>query len=358
MRRFICSAVLLSAVSSLPLFGQASQPTQPTQPAATSHPVIAFVYERARGVGWDWFEAPPYDNSYGYGESLLRFGFSQNLAKWDWKVEITQPTILDAPNDSVSANTAQGQLGLGASYYAANGNNSWPVAAFLKQGFIRYDAAADQNVRIGRIEWVEGVETKPKNPTLAWLQPNRVAQRLVGNFGFTVAQRSFDGIDAHYGQGSWDITTMFGRADQGVFNMNGNPELNVDIQYLAYTKSDWSDRFLWRVFAIGYHDGRTGLTKPTTGRPQSARQTTTTSASAHMAVIFSQSFPRAQGNSILWAGERCKMGGGGYRTSRRSGCCRGWIPISSCGKHPLDSRRMVARQRRQQSQRRQARYVF
>jgi hypothetical protein len=273
LRRFSCSVVLLLfAVSPLSSRSQSPQPATANQPAQTSHPVTAFVYERARAVGWEWFEAPPYDNSYVYGESLLRFGLSQNLGKWDWKLEITQPTILDAPDNSVSPNAAQGQLGLGATYYVANGNNSWPVAAFLKQGFIRYDAAADKNIRIGRVEWVEGVETKPKNPTLAWLQPNRVAQRLIGNFGFTVAQRSFDEIDAHYGEGSWDVTTMFGRADQGVFNMNGNPEINVDIQYLAYTKSDWSDRILWRVFAIGYHDGRTGLTK-TDNRPAPVRAT-------------------------------------------------------------------------------------
>ena len=41
---------------------------------------------------------------------------------------------------------------------------------------------------------------------------------------------------AHYGAGTWDLTAMAGRADQGVFNMNGNPELNVDLQYLAFTQ--------------------------------------------------------------------------------------------------------------------------
>jgi hypothetical protein len=272
LRCFVRLIVLLSTLGTTFLQAQAPQSSNTTQSTAASHPVTAFVYERARGIGWEWFEAPPYDNSYGYGESLLRFGINQTLAHWDWKLEITQPTILDAPSDSVSSNSAQGQLGLGATYYAANGNNSWPVAAFVKQAFARYDVDTDKNIRIGRIEWFEGLETKPKNPTIAWLQPNRVAQRLIGNFGFTNAQRSFDGIDAHYGEGSWDVTTMFGRADQGVFNMNGNPELNVDTQYLAYTKSDLQDHFLWRVFAIGYHDGRTGITK-TDNRPAAVRAT-------------------------------------------------------------------------------------
>lgn len=262
MRRFICCMfLLLSAVS---LSAQAPQ-TTPSQ-----HPVKFFVYERARGLGWQWYKAPP-DNIYAYGESLLRFGLSQTLAHWDWKLEITQATIFDAPKTAVSSSTAQGQLGLGASYYVGNGNNAYPAAAFLKQGFVRYGIDEDKNIRLGRFEFFEGLETKPKNPTLAWLQPNRVAQRLVGNFGFTNAQRSFDGIDAHYGQGTWDVTAMAARADQGVFNMNGNPELNVDVQYLAFTKSEWQGRFLWRTFAIGYHDGRTGITK-TDNRPLPVRQ--------------------------------------------------------------------------------------
>jgi hypothetical protein len=262
VRRFICCLILLS--SAIALRGQTPQS------APSGHPVHFFVYERARGLGWDWFKAPP-DNIYGYGESLLRFGLSQTIDRWDWKVEITQGTIIDAPNTAVSSSTAQGQLGLGASYYVANGNNSYPAAAFLKQGYVRYGWDDDKNIRIGRFEFFDGLETKPKNPTLAWLQPNRVGQRLVSNFGFTNAQRSFDGIDAHYGQGSWDITAMAARSDQGVFNMNGNPELNVDLQYLAYTKSDWQNRFVWRLFAIGYHDGRTGITK-TDNRPLAVRQ--------------------------------------------------------------------------------------
>jgi hypothetical protein len=267
LRSFVCFSVLLSAAATL--CGQAQQ--QP--PAAAPHAVNFFVYERARAQGWDWYEAPPYQNSYGYGESLLRFGLTQNIKNWDWRLEITQPTIVDAPDYAVSPVTAQGQLGFGGTYYAANGNNSYPAAAFLKQAFARYNfGEGDKNLRLGRFEFFDGLETKPKNPTLAYLQPNRVAQRLVGNFSFTVAQRSFDGIDAHYGQGSWDITAMAARANQGVFNMNGNPELNVDVQYLAYTKSDWKDRFLWRLFAIGYHDGRTGITK-TDNRPLPVRQT-------------------------------------------------------------------------------------
>ena len=123
----------------------------------------------------------------------------------------------------------------------------------------------------GRFEFFDGLETTPKDSSLAWLQANRIAQRLIGNFGFSNAQRSMDGIDAHYGKGTWDVTAMAGRATQGVFNMNANPELNVDVQYLAFSKYDFSNHFLWRVFAIDYHDGRTGVVK-TDNRPLAVRQ--------------------------------------------------------------------------------------
>jgi Alginate export len=217
------------------------------------------VYDRTRADTWQWFDASPYNNRYGYVESLLRVGIAQSLHRWDWQLELAQPSVLAAPDNAISPVAAQGQLGLGASYYAAN-NNSYAAAAFLKQGFARFDGEST-NLRLGRFEFIDGQETKPANSAIAWLQTNRIAQRLIGNFGFSNAQRSFDGLDAHYQAGRWSLTAMAARTDQGVFNMNGNPELNVDLQYLALTRTDARQHILWRAFALGYHDGRTGLTK-------------------------------------------------------------------------------------------------
>lgn len=216
-------------------------------------------YDRTRVDSWQWFASPPTHDSYGYVESLLRIGVAQQWHRWDWMAELAQPSILDAPDDAVAPGAAQGQLGLGASYYAAN-ENSYPAAAFLKQGFVRV-AGEGSYLRAGRFEFVEGQETRPGNPTIAWLQTNRIAHRLIGNFGFSNAQRSFDGLDGQARLGSWTLTGLAARADQGVFNMNGNPELNVDVQYLALTHPNAKQHMLWRAFAVGYHDGRTGLTK-------------------------------------------------------------------------------------------------
>jgi hypothetical protein len=260
--RMLCASLIAGVMLTVP--GAAAQSSPPND----SH-VNFFVYDRTRNDVWQWFGAPPSNNTYAYVQTLQRLGMTQHLHRWDWELELSQPSILDAPNDAVSPVSAQGQLGLGGTYYASNGNNQYPAAAFLKQGFARLDGEG-KNLRIGRFEFFDGDETKPKNPTLAWLQANRTSSRLLSNFGFTNAQRSFDGMDGQWQLGSWNVTGMAGRGDQGVFNMNGNPELNVDVQYLALTHPQAAEHVLWRVFAIGYHDGRTGIAK-TDNRPLPVR---------------------------------------------------------------------------------------
>jgi hypothetical protein len=271
----LCLLSLASAAAAQ-TFVSAPGAAAPAAPAAApaGDSVTFSIYERARNDNWQWFAAPPSNDNYSYLQSLLRISVAQRIHHWDWQAELAQTWVGGVPSDAVATVSAQGQLGLGGTYYAANGNNSEPAAAFFKQGFLRYNAGDDKNIRLGRFEFFEGVETHPKDSTVLWLQNNRVQQRLVGNFGFSDALRSFDGIDAHYGSGTgsdnWDLTAMAGRADQGVFNMNGNPELNVDTQYLAFTRIAAHGRIVARAFAIGYHDGRTGITK-TDNRPAAVR---------------------------------------------------------------------------------------
>lgn len=268
------SVTLLSGfgISLLPaLAAPAQSTTPPPPPADTKGPTLTVVL-RERTNATQWFAATPHDEVYGHQDSLLRLGLAQRLHHFEYDVELGQSAELFLPNDAVSPVAAQGQLGLGANYYFTAGNNEFPAAASLRQGFVRYHFTRDANaIRLGRFEFFEGQET-PQTPgsTLAWLQNNRIAQRLVGNFTFSNGQRSFDGADAKIGGSHWDLTAMAGRPTQGVFNMNANPELNVDIQYLAFTRALANKHLVVRGFGLGYHDGRTGLTK-TDNRTAAAR---------------------------------------------------------------------------------------
>jgi len=270
-KRFALRVVFSTPLLATGLALSQAPATNAPPPPAHTHPFSINIYDRTRTDVYNWYSDPPYTTTYPFVEQLLRISIAQRLKHIDWLAELGSNDAFDVPTTSVSPVSAQGNLGLGGNYYAASPNTT-PAAAALRQGYIRFHGSApDTNLRVGRFEFFDGAETTPKDATIAWLQTNRIAQRLIGNFGFTVGQRSFDGLDAHYGKGSWDITGMAGRAVQGVFNMNANPELNVDLQYLAFSKYDFSNHFLWRVFAIDYHDGRTFIAK-TDNRALAVRQ--------------------------------------------------------------------------------------
>lgn len=216
---------------------------------------------RGRAEFYDWFDQDPGERGkYGFAASTLRLGLSQDHARWTWLVEIEQPSLFNLPTDATVL-APQGALGLGASYYSANSDRN-SAFVFLKQACVAYKFGNGfPKIRGGRFEFVEGAEVTPKDVTLAKLKRERISHRLIGNFAFSHVGRSFDGADLSWNWGKNNFTVFGGRATQGVFNVNGMPELDVNVQYAAYTRQLGSERFPREVrgFAIGYEDTRNTL---------------------------------------------------------------------------------------------------
>lgn len=274
MRNQFLMTLRIPALVSSALFlfaAPASEAQIPSPDISNPTPLTISVWDRQRVNVTQWFSATPNAEQYGHVDSLLRIALQQRVKRIDWTAELSQNSELWLPNDAVSTVSAQGHLGLGGTYYAHNGNNRFPAAASFKQGWLRYHFANEiSTIRVGRFEFTDGTEIKPADKSLQWLQANRIAQRVIGSFGFSNGQRSLDGAEVKVGKGSWDVTAMGARAVQGVFNMNGNPELDVDTQYLAWSRTAAKQRVLIRAFADGYHDGRTGVVK-VDNRSQTAR---------------------------------------------------------------------------------------
>jgi len=216
---------------------------------------------RVRPEVWDWFDTTAAEPNYTYFASLLRLSFSQERPRWDWQAEFAQPLLLNLPDNAI-APSPQGQLGLGANYFAANANST-AAYFFTKQGFVRLkgifgDKAS--SLRFGRFEFIDGAETVPKDTTLAALKRDRIAHRLIGNFGFSHVGRSFDGAQYVRGTPTMNVTLVVARATQGVFQVNAWGELDTDILYGAITRSvGKKSSGEWRVFGLSYHDGRRAL---------------------------------------------------------------------------------------------------
>jgi len=226
---------------------------------------------RTRTEGWEWFQGPAGNSQYPFFDSLLRVGIGQTGEHFDWFIEGEQPSILGLPNNAVVA-APQGQLGLGGSYYAANHNHTNVANGFVKQAFVNFKHEGPVGVKVGRFEYFDGTEVKPQDPLLASVIQTRISSRLISNFAFTTVQRSFDGVQASLDSGKNNFTFLGARPTQGVFQVKGMDELDVDTYYGAYTRSVTSEHNAGelRIFGLGYIDHRTLVLK-TDNRPAAVR---------------------------------------------------------------------------------------
>lgn len=227
---------------------------------------------RIRGETMDWF-GDREGGSYSFLGATARVGIEQKRSRVEWRVEFAAPLLVGLPDDAI-APAPEGLLGHGANYFKANDSETTAAGFFLKQGYIRLksDDARWQG-RIGRFEFSEGAETTPANGTLAAVKRSRVAQRLVGPFGFTHVGRSFDGLELQYTAGDTRVTVIGGVPTTGVFWTNGWGWVDdVAMGYGAVTLPGLGhgDRSELRVFGMYYRDGR-NLVK-TDNRPLAERQ--------------------------------------------------------------------------------------
>ncbi|MEO5936989.1 MAG: FecR family protein, partial [Terriglobales bacterium] len=217
---------------------------------------------RFRVEGWDWFDPPAgianAEDSYAFAHSTLKFALTQDLERWAWGLEITQPTIFGAPEHSAAA-APQGQLGLGATYFLANGNRRTSAYIFPSQLWIKWRGLggdARNEFTLGRYRFIDGAETKPADAAVAWLKRVRIAHRLLGDFGFSATGRSNDGAMLTWNAGKNNLTVAAARPTAGVFKVNGLGELDAVWAYGAWTRPLANDRAEVRLFGLGYGDGR------------------------------------------------------------------------------------------------------
>jgi len=218
---------------------------------------------RSRMYAWNWF-GDTSNGDYTYSGSLLRFGLTESKRAIDWQVEFAVPALVDMPTSAVMP-APFGQLGLGGSYAAANSGATNSSSIFLKQGNVRIKGLggiAGQSIKAGRMEFIDGSEVTPAHGTLAALKRDRIAQRLLANFGFSDVQRSLDGAQYVLNMPGLNVTAVAARPTEGVFQVGGWDELKINVFYGAVTgehgKYAATD---WRVFALGYSDYRTGVVK-------------------------------------------------------------------------------------------------
>ncbi len=248
-----------------PLQPASLAPTGPSAPPApdTNKKLKTFGSWRVREEVWDWFGNFGGADTYAFTGSLLRVGGTYSTLRDELTLELSQPTLLGLPKDA-SLLPPFGQMGFGAAYRDANGAGQ--VGGFIKQGYWRRKGllGPENSLRVGRFEFIDGAETTPKDPSLAWLKRERLAHRMIGNFGWTHIQRSFDGGQIVHDSPKLNVTFFGGMPTRGAFDLKGNDTVNqVHLAYGAATAPFRSTALQGegRLFGLYYGDGRDGVIK-------------------------------------------------------------------------------------------------
>jgi hypothetical protein len=104
------------------------------------------------------------------------------------------------------------------------------------------------------------------------LKQTRIAQRLIGNFGWSAVGRSYDGAHVSAKIGENNLTLVAARPTEGVFQTSAMEELNIDLFYCVFTMpvshSHGAAELIF--FGIGYLDQRNNVLK-TDNRPAAVR---------------------------------------------------------------------------------------
>lgn len=207
---------------------------------------------RTRAEGWDWFDSGP-EGRYFFSGTLLRGSVHWRGAPASARLELAAPILLALPDDALAAPPG-GALGLGANYFGAGTGDRHAAHLFPKEAWIQLGGAQGHRVRLGRTEFADGAELTPASATLAAVKAQRIAQRLLGPFGWSHVGRSFDGLTYGWARPGWNVTLLGARPTRGAFDVNGWGQLDIDVGYAAFTAaSKFADA---RIFALYYNDRR------------------------------------------------------------------------------------------------------
>ena len=193
--------------------------------------------DRLRGEFVSWFDptGPKSNNDYGFFANRLRFGATLGFPTLELVVEGQHTEMVNLPG-SDAINSGPGTKGLGplgpGAVYFANTRTRDQGELFLNLGYatVREFGLPGVSARVGRFGYLSGLERPAKDPSLLWLQRARISQRLVGNFEYTNVGRTFDGVQALYDHGPFNVTLMGSHPRAGGYNVNANKEIDkVDV---------------------------------------------------------------------------------------------------------------------------------
>jgi Alginate export len=260
--------------------------------------------EKVRGEFVSWFRPPAGAadsgaHRYNFFGNQLRAGARLAVPHLDLTVVGQDTRLVNLPDDA-SLPPPAGSLGPGALYFATSPgrlrDNTDQGETVLKEARARLrdvPRLPGVTLDVGRFEHADGGETVPADARLAWLKRARIAERLLGPFGYTLVTRSFDGVRTIFDHPRTNLTAIAVRPTHGGFERSASREIgDIGVASVAATLKPLSEHVPTdvRLFYLYYEDRRfADRTRPgdnppvkVDNRPLPLRLADTDSIAVHM----------------------------------------------------------------------------
>jgi len=215
-----------------------------------------------RYENWNWFEptnAENDNNDYDYFFTRSRLGFGYE-SKWiDIFIQAQHTHIWDLP-DNANAPAPAGSLGVGSVYYAYR-KKRYYHGTFIKQGYLSFKNILNSGISLkgGRFEYLDALEVTYEDQKIMWLKKARLAERLIGPFGYSAFTRSFDGGEISIDRSLFNVTVSVSHPTEGGFENDANHHID-DITLATGTLTLKHNKIIPhtenRLFYFFYNDDR------------------------------------------------------------------------------------------------------
>lgn len=295
-RRFLrlTLSCVLMALSSSAIAQQGS--------AASSQPSTTWtIRDWSRMELWRFFEPPPAggNNDYAFGANRLQAGVQRTAATYDLMAALQYVHFGALPSDAVGP----GPLGIGAVYYAHAGRSD-SHQVYLRYAHVRLKRLLPGvTVQVGRMPYSSGAEASSGNAKIEAVKRQRIADRLVGEFEWSLYQRAYDGVRVDATHGRWSGTAVAFHPTQGGFeDAAGLMMRDVTVAGGAVTarRTAPAPAMQWQLFAFRYRDTRRVSARPdNSGR---AAQAVDVGVNTFGATVIAAPAPVAgrQWDGLLW----------------------------------------------------------
>lgn len=223
-----------------------------------------------RVESWHFFEPPPAGGNpdYTFIANRLRLALTGTWKRVDVNTAAQYVQFGGLPTGAMGP----GSLGTGALYYDHSGR---AASGTLYLRSLNVVARLPRGVRLqaGRFGYTSGGESSSGRPKVEAVKRARVDSRLIGEFEWSLYQRTFDGVRGDVDRARWHLTAAWLEPTQGGFEEAAGARLGgIDLAVATMTlRPDvWLPATELALFAAYYDDLRPVSARPdNTGIPAS-----------------------------------------------------------------------------------------